>query len=235
MCGSSSSEKQLGAQEQSFSSTLQSNYAKNFGAQSADLSALNNIFTPIAEAGPDQQGFGPQELAAMNTTAGEGVGQNYAKATQSLNAGLAARGGGNEVLPSGAETQLKAGLASAGANQMSQEQLGITKANYDQGRANFGNATAGLNALAEEYNPNQIASSANNANQSAFGEADKINQQNNQWQSDIAGLATGGIKAGLGFLTGGISNVLSGGSQAGSTTGGGAEQFFSGGVDALKG
>lgn len=227
MCGSSSSEKALGASEQSFSNSLQANYAQNFGAQSAELSNLNNIFTPIAQAGPDQQGYGPQQLAALNTQAGEGVGQNYQKAQQSLNTSLAAQGGGNEALPSGAANQLKAGLASAGANQMSQEQLGITNANYNQGRANFGNATAGLDALAQAYNPTGIANSANQSNSSAFGEADKINQENNQWESDVAGLATGGIKAGLGFLSGGLSNL----DTTGSSTG--AEQvgnFFSGGL-----
>jgi N-acetyl-beta-hexosaminidase len=214
MCGPSNQQKQIGAQEQSFTNTLQSNYNQYFGNQSETLSKLNNIFTPIAEAGPDQQGFGPQELAALNTSAGEGVGQNYAKATQALNTNLSARGGGNEFLPSGAQDQLKAALASAGANQMSQEQLGITKANYDQGRANFGNATAGLNALAQEYNPNAIAGQTTDASKNAFGDATEIQQMQNQKESAIAGgiasLAMGAATFGAGALTngGGFSGGL---------------------------
>jgi hypothetical protein len=201
---------------------LQSNYAQNFGAQSAALQSLNNIFTPIAEAGPDQQGFGSHELTALNTAAGENVGQNYAKAERSLNTSLAARGGGNEFLPSGAKDQLHTALGAAAANQMSEDQLAITKANYDQGRANFGNATAGLNALAQEYNPNPIANSASSSNEAAFGEATKIQDMQNQKEGAIAGgiaglamsAATFGAGAlGGGGLKGGLSALSSGGSS----------------------
>jgi hypothetical protein len=219
MCGPSSQEQALAGQEASFSSLLSANYAQNFGAQSQILSNLTNLFTPIAEAGPDQQGFGANQLAALNTEAGEGVGQNYAKASQALNTSLGARGGGNEFLPTGADASLKGELAASAANQMSSEQLGITNANYTQGRQNWSQATAGLNALAGEYNPGQIAGEANTANQSAFGEANQIQTMQNQKESAIAGGITslamdaatfgagamggGGLEGGLTALSGG--------------------------------
>jgi hypothetical protein len=193
---------------------------------------LNNLFTPIAEAGPNQQGFSGPELAALNTQVGEGVGQNYAKASQALNTQLSAQGGGNEYLPSGASAALKSNLASAAANQQSQEQLGVTEANYAQGRQNWQQATGGLNALAQEYNPTAIAGATNTASQNAFGQASQIQQMKNQEESEIAG---GIMSLGTGFLTGGLSNLASGGAQAGSETGGGLEQFFSGGLSSLAG
>lgn len=232
MCGPSQQQEALAGQETAFSNLLQSNYNTNFGAQSAELQKLNNTFTPIAQAGPDQQGFGPQELAALNTQAGEGIAANYAKAQQSLNTNLSAQGGGNEFLPTGAESQLKSSLATAGANELSNAQIGITEANYNQGRTNYNNATAGLQALQADYAPNQIASETTNANQGAFGEQTKIQDMKNQEVASIAGGITGLATP---FLTGGLSNLASGGAQAGSETGGGFEQFMSGGLSGLQG
>lgn len=221
MCGPSGSEEAIAGQGASLSKTLASNYSENFGKQSSILQNLTNMFTPIAEAGPDQQGFGANELAALNTQAGEGVGANYAKASRSLNNTLSARGGGNEFLPTGSRAALQGSLASAGANQLSSEQLGITRANYAQGRQNWGQATAGLNALAGEYNPTAYGGLATSANQNAFGEAKQINQEKNQKWADIAG----GISALAGPLMGGLGNLdMQGTSSAGEQVG----NFFGG-------
>jgi hypothetical protein len=201
---------------------LQANYSQNFGAQSAALQNLNNIFTPIAEAGPNQQGFNAQQLAAYNTQIGEGVGQNYAKASQALNTQLASQGGGNEFLPSGAAGALKSNLATAAANQQSQEQLAVTQANYATGRQNWQQATAGLNALVGEYNPNAIAGQATGATQGAFQDQTKVQDMKNQEVASIVGgitgLATGGLMGGLGNLD------TTGSSSAGEQVG----NFFSG-------
>lgn len=213
MCGPSHEQKQLAASESDFATTLKGNYAKNFAAQSDILQSLTRMFTPIAQAGPDQQGFGPQELAALNTQAGEGVGRNYGKAAQSLNTVLDSRGGGNEILPTGADAALRGSLASSAASELSQEELGITRANYAQGRSNWSQATAGLNALAGEYNPNAIAGEATGANQSAFSEATKIQEMQNQKEQAIAGgitsLAMGAATFGMGAASGGFSGGLS--------------------------
>lgn len=203
MCGASDQQKQLESQTQSFATMLNSNYAANYGAQSSILKNIGNILTPIAQAGPDQQGFGANELAALNTRAGEGVGANYAKASQSLNNALAAQGGGNEALPTGASATLKGQLASAGANALSQQQTGITEANYEQGRQNWSNATAGLNALSQDYNPNQVASAASGAGSSAYGEAEQNAMQGYQQFDQIAsGIGSLASAASAGATTG---------------------------------
>src|SRR5260370_41312260 len=99
MCGPAPQDQRLAAQQTSLATTLAGNYNQYFANQSAVLGSLNSMLTPIAQAGPDQQGYGPRELAALNTATGEGIGADYAKASQALNTTLAARGGGNEFLP----------------------------------------------------------------------------------------------------------------------------------------
>ena len=77
---------------------------------------------------------------------------------------------------------------------------------------------------------------ANNANQQAFGEANEINQEENQEQSDIAGgiasLATAGATFGLGAagfgggpggITGGLSSLF--GMSPPSKSGGGSSDM----------
>jgi hypothetical protein len=217
-------------QQASLASTLQANYNQYFANQSEVLGRLNNIFTPIAQAGPDQQGFGAQELAALNTGAMEGVGANYTKASQALNTTLASRGGGNEFLPNGAKAALKATLASSAANEMSRQQQKITEANYAQGRKNFEEATAGLDSLAKVYSPTAIAEGAQEGFKSSFAMADKIQQERNQKQASIAGGITAlGLDAAT-FGAGGLANL-----GTGESFGEGLGDFFKGGLSALGG
>lgn len=230
MCGPSSQAGPLAAQTTSLATTLAGNYNQYFANQSAVLGNLNAMLTPIAQAGPDQQGFGPRELAALQTQTGEGIGANYAKATQALNTQLAARGGGNEYLPTGAGAALRGTLASAAANELSQANIGITEANYGQGRQNWREATAGLNALAQEYNPNPAASGAQSGFGSAFGMYDKIQQEKNQKEAAIAGGITSLATGALTFGMGGLANL-----GAGEGFGEGVGDFFKGGLSALSG
>lgn len=229
MCGPSGQEEAIAGQQQSLGTTLAANYNQQFAAQSGVLSNLNNMLTPIAEAGPDQQGFGANELAALNTQSGEGVGQNYAKASQALNNNLAARGGGNEVLPSGAQAALKGSLAASAANQQSQQQLAITNANYSTGRQNWQQATQGLQTLASQYNPTGFAGQANSGLGSAFSDANQVQNMKNQEQSEIAGgIASVAMDAAT-FGAGGIAGL--GASPAGASQPG---AFLGGGLSALS-
>jgi hypothetical protein len=215
MCGPSGQEEQIAGQQSSLASTLQSNYNQQFANQSQVLSNLNNLYTPIAEAGPDQQGFGGQELAAINTQEGQGVGTNYAHASQALNNTLASQGGGNEFLPNGAQAELKGSLATSAANQLSSEQLQTTQANYAQGRQNYNQATAGLQTLASQYNPTGFASGANDAFKQSFTDANQIQTQKNQEQQAIASGIAGIAMEGAGGIGGGLSAL--GASPAGAS------------------
>jgi hypothetical protein len=220
----------IAGQGQSFASLLQGNYAERFGAQSEILKNINQTLSPIMQAGPDTQGFGAQELAALKTAATEGVGRNYAKATAALNNQLAVRGGGAGDVTSGAEGQLKEELASSAAQKQSDADLAITAGNYAQGRRNWQEATAGLSALAREYDPSAFSGQAIDANKNAFGEATQVQNMRNQKEAEIAGgiasLAMGAATFGMGGMAG-----LEG--TGGEGFWGKTGDFLKGGVDAL--
>ena len=203
MCGPSSQEEQLAGSESSFMQTLQSNYATNFAEQQNVLANLNQTLSPIVAAGPNQQGFSPSELDALNTQAIDTTGQNYKQAAVALNDETAGRNDSGNLPQSGVDQQLQEGLASSAAGQLSGEELGITQQNYATGRSNFQNAVGGEEALAGQYNPVSTGGLANNAGATAFGEENTINQQANSEEADIASAVPAGARA----LSAGISAV----------------------------
>jgi hypothetical protein len=217
MCGPSSQQSQLANQESTFMANLQSNYNTNFANQAGILSGINSVLSPILAKGPSQTGFSEAENNALNTQAINSTGAATQNAEAAVGGQLAGRGD-DSGLESGVDQQIKAGVASKGAGELANEELGITEANYAAGRQNFNTALAGEESTAGLLNPNAIAESANEANKNAFGEETEINQEQNQEESDIAG----GI-AGLGM------DVATFG--AGAAGGGG----LSGGLKALAG
>jgi hypothetical protein len=217
-CGPSSQEKYLMNQEMQFSRVLQDAYSKQFANQQAMLSQINNVIDPILAAGPSQQGFSPEYLATLNTQAINTTGANYANAARAVGGQMAGRGS-DSGLESGVEQQIKGALAGESAGQLSNEELGITKANYETGRQNFENAVGTSLNLSAQENPLGYAGAATGANQTAFGEADTINQQ----ESAAAG---GLLSAGLSLATGipGMVNAFKG-------PGGGSSPGSAGGIN----
>jgi hypothetical protein len=229
LCGPSSQEKALAASEQSFSQLLQQNYQTQFANQQGVLDTLNHTLSPIVSAGPNQQGFSPQELASMETTAINTTAGNYANAARALatniagqtRTGTGAAGAGGTGLETGIQQQEQAQLASNAAGALSNEQLGIVNANYATGRQNFQNATGGLETLSGQYNPLGYAGAGTTAGSTAFNEAGAINQQSQAGLKELAGLATGGLD----ILSGGLGNLdTTGGSSFGEQVG----NFFTG-------
>ena len=208
MCGPTGQEQQEANQSQAYATTVQNNYKTLFGEQQGVMSNLNNIFTPIAEAGPSQTGFSGGELAALNTQALDTTGANYANAARALGGQLAGRS--TAAGETGPTMALKSQLASSAAGQLSNEQLGITQANYAQGNQNWKEATGGLQALNNSYQSVAAGNSGTQANQAAFGEADEIAQQEAQEDQAIAGGITSVAEAGL---TGGASLAAGGGAS----------------------
>jgi len=200
MCGPTSSEKLLEGQSQSFSSMLQGNYSTLFGNQLDVLGAINKSLSPILAAGPNQQGFSAQELAALNTQAINSAGAAARNASQAVgNFGAGQGAGGSTGIVSGVQKQLQSSVASSSANQLATTQDQITQANYNQGSANYWRAQGGMEQLAQGYSPNAAASAGIESNKNAFGEASTIQQQQQQEDQMIAGgitsLATGAIGA----------------------------------------
>lgn len=185
------------------------------------LNHLNATLNPIVEAGPNQTGFSAPEEAALNTQAIDSTAGNYANAERKIQTDTAGRNDSGNLPQSGVDQTLEAGVASSAAQQLSNEELGITESNYATGRSNFNNAVGEEEGVSGQFNPVPYAGAANTANSTAFSEADTIQQQQNQEESDIAGgvssLATGAI--------GGFGNLdTTGGSSFGEQVG----NFFGG-------
>src|SRR5579863_8468066 len=171
MCGPSSQENQLQQQSQSFASMLQGNYSTLFGNQLDVLNNINKSLSPILAAGPSQQGFSAQELAALNTQAINSAGAASRNAQQAVGNFTAGRGGGGGTgILSGVDAQLKSAVASSSENQLATAQNNITQANYNQGNANYWRAEGGMDQLAAGYSPNAAANAGIEANKTSFGE-----------------------------------------------------------------
>lgn len=202
--GPSSAEKTAQSQEAGFTNELMQDFGQRYAQEGNILSGLTNVLTPIEEAGPNQRGFSAAEEAAMNTSAIDTTGGNYAnavRATQNNGAGKTVAG----APESGVTQAITAGLGSAAAGQLSTEENQIVQADYATGRSNFNNAVSGLGGVASAENPNGLAGEANTANKNSFGEADTINTQQNQADEAILGTAETAITGGAGLASAGIS------------------------------
>jgi hypothetical protein len=199
MCGGASSDQtQINQEQMDFYKNLNTQYTQVFGQDQAITGALTSAFTPILNAGPTQAGFSLPETTALNTEATENVAQNYAAAQKATAQILAARGGGNTLLPSSVDANLLAQNTNLAAQQRSQAQNQITTDSYNQGRQNWLTAANVLGSTAGLLNPTGYAAAATNSGSAAADEANKITSQNNSvWNSvigslgNVAGLAAG--------------------------------------------
>jgi hypothetical protein len=214
--GPSGAQKNLSTESGNFYSELHNAYVQDFSQYSSILSNLHSAWTPILNGGINQQGFSPSELAALNSGAINSTAANYKSASAAIDEQLAARGGGNSFLPSGATAQIDASIATKAAQQLSAEQNQITQANYATGRQNFKDAAGALTHVATEYNPNATAGVAVGAGDSAFKQATQIYQENvanNAWKGQ---LINAGIGVAADFATGGLSGIFSAATKKGS-------------------
>jgi hypothetical protein len=212
MCGPSQQEKDISASQQQMYQTLTQGYQTTFGQQQQITGALTQMFLPILQAGPSQAGFSSQYENALRTQADTGVATDYAQAQKATANILAARGGGNTLLPDSTAANILAGNANAAAQTRANQQLGITQANYAQGYQNWQAATSALSNTANLINPLGYAGQSTSAGQAASTTAQAMaNQTNSVWNAAIGAL--GGIGgAALGNPTGLLSMFKGGGS-----------------------
>ena len=187
MCGASQQQKQIEASQQAFYDTLTSEYRTTFGENQAILKTLTGSLEPILQAGINQQGFSPEELANLNEIAVNQTGQNYANAKAAVSNQQAAEGGGNAFIPSGAKQELQSQLATSAAQQESANEQQIQSSNYATGRQNYLAALSGLQGVSGLYNPTGLAGAATGAGSAAAQTADQITQANNSWMSLVSG------------------------------------------------
>jgi len=188
MCGPSSDEKSLQASSQAFANQLQGNYAKLFAGQGGVLDVLNKTLSPTLAAGPSQNGFSGAERSALETKAINAAGGANTAAQQAARTYGAGQGGGaGSGLTTGITKQIQSQIGSGAANALAGQEGNIALADEEQGNRNYNTALGGMQALAQDYNPNGAQSGAIGENQNAFGQASQITQENNQMGQDIAG------------------------------------------------
>lgn len=196
---------------------------QRFGEQSGIFDQLTKANQAIYASGPDQQGFGPQERAALNTVSDQRVADNYQMAKAATGNALASVGGGNTFLPSSVNAGLTAANAQAAAGMRSGLQNQNTLANYEQGRSNWLNAGAALSGVAGMEDPTKYGSQALAANDNYFSQATQIFNQNQQAKSQMWG-AIGGLAGSFlgpigGALGSKLGGMIGGGSMAGQPLG----------------
>jgi hypothetical protein len=195
MCGANQQQKDITDEQQQFYNQLTQQYATVFGQNQAITGALTSAFTPILQAGPSQTGFSPAEETALRTQNTEGVATNYAQAQKATAQILAARGGGNTLLPSSVSSNLLAQNANQAAAQRAAGENTITQANYAQGYQNWNTAANVLGSTAGLLNPTGYSGQATGAGSAASTSAAAIAAASNSpWNAAFGAL---GSAAGL--------------------------------------
>jgi hypothetical protein len=197
MCGPTSAQTSALNQQTSLQATLQQEAETTYGEDQGILSQLKATYEPIVAAGPNQEGYSPEELAALNTQSTEGTAQNYAEASRAVGESQAAQGGGNAPgITSGVNAQQNEQLAASAAQEQSKEQTGITTADYQQGYKEFQDATGALLGTSGQLNPLGYSGQDQTAITGESNEANTLAAQQSSWVAPVLG-AAGAIGGGF--------------------------------------
>lgn len=222
-------QQSMGA-EQNLANMMQSDFQQQYQNQQGVLSSLRSSFAPTLAAGPSQMGYSPQLTAALNTQAINATGAASRNAQQFAATNSPAFQG-NTGLESGVQQQIRGSIASAQAQNLANEQIGVTEASAKQGNENYWKAASGMSALGSQYDPSNMGKLAQGANETVYGQQ---HSQDLTRQKFASGIVNMGVGIGMDALTGGIAGggmgalkgVLSGVQKfgpGGSGSGGGSD------------
>lgn len=188
MCASSGQNQLASEQLQAYTQAQQMT-AEEYVGQQAIYAPMQAQFQSIFDMGPNQQGFSPQETATLDAQAVEGTAENYEQAATAVNEQTAAEGGGNNPLPSGAQTQLKEEVAESAAQNESQQETQIQEADYNQGLQDWQNAGEGLETIASGENPLGYEQAETGSGSAAGTTENQIAEEDNSWINAALGSA----------------------------------------------
>ena len=198
MCGSNEDQQQTYDEQQNFYKMLTNQYSTIFGQQQGIVSALTQQYLPILQAGPTQTGYSDALDTSLRTQNTAQVASDYAAAQRSTMQALAARGGGNTLLPSSVDANLFAQNANKAAAARAAGEQSITQQNYQLGYQNWNTAANVLGSTASLINPTSYSGQATSAGKEAASSAYNIAQASNSpWNAAFGALgAVGGAYAG---------------------------------------
>lgn len=203
-CGVPAGQQALAASQTNFYNQMTAQSTAEFAQATAISQQLQQEFSPIFAAGPNQYGFSTAEDTALRTQSTETMAAAARDATAASRTQMAGEGGGNEYTPQGANRAVTAGINVSAAEQAANEKLGITQAGYQQGLQNFEVAAQGLETA---MNPYAAATSTAGATTSAGSAANStytdIASESSSWMNLVsaglgaaATLGSAGIKKG---------------------------------------
>jgi hypothetical protein len=190
-CGPSAAQSAATTADANFSKTLNASYNEVFSENQGLMQNLTSGLTGIINAGPNQQGFSPEELAAQNSQAINAAAAGNQKVQQEI--GLnAAKGTANPGVESGVTQAERSSAATGVDTNLSNTEANITNANYTTGRQNYWSAVGAQEAAPGAFeNPsNQTASTVTGSNEAA-------GQQANATAADSTGNELLGLGEGL--------------------------------------
>lgn len=203
MCGPTAAQTNLTNEETQAYQTAQQMTAQQYANQQAIYAPMSAQFQSIFAKGPNQKGFSTEEEQDLNAQAVEGTAENYNQAAKATNEQLAARGGGTNPLPSGADAELKQEVALSAAQEESRQESQIQSADYQQGQSEWAAAGGGLQAIAAGENPLGYESAETGSAGVANTEANTIASEDDSWVNAAIG-AVGTV--GGGWAQGGFKH-----------------------------
>jgi hypothetical protein len=183
--------KQSEASQAAFNTSLMNIFQAQYGKQSAITDYLTQKMQPLINKGGE--GYSPEALAAMRTSATDTLSNQFQGAQRAVNA-TEQRG-----LPSGVNAQVSGSMQAQEAEAQAQAQLGITQQNEQLKQQNYWNSINVLNGQAATLNPLGYAGSATSGSGAVAGLSNAFTNSN---QSQLLG-ALGGIAGGAGSAFGG--------------------------------
>lgn len=193
-----------------FTSTLMGEQNAAWGTNQAATQTLMAAWAPVLQSGQIPYGYSPALDTALRTDI---VNQGSQATTNAINAQLLREqqeAGGAQVLPTGANAQVEAVTEALGQQKTAEALTQEREAGFNQGITNLEGATKGIAGAAELESPTGIASAANSAGSELLaGATEQYKENQNSLLKQVLGGVIGGAES---FLTGGMSNILSGGS-----------------------
>jgi hypothetical protein len=172
--------------------------SQQYANQQAIFGPLVQQFQSIYAKGPGQEGFSDEETADLNAQVEEGTAENYGNAARAVGETTAARGGGTNPLPSGADSAIQGNIATSAAQEESREESQVESADYSQGYSEWQNAGAGLQSIAAGENPLGYEEGETSSGSAAGTTASQIASEDDSWLNatigavgSAAGMASG--------------------------------------------
>jgi|SRR5215831_1576226 len=182
-----------------FFDTLMAQQQQAFGGNQAALQSLQSAWQPVLQTGAVPYGYSKGLDQLLSSKAIQEGAAATANAQSAAELKAKQESGGANVLPTGAQEQIRADIAAKGAQSTAQALTGIKEAGFKQGLSNLEGATQAELGIAGGENETGLAEGATGAGALA------LNAGQAQWQENQASSPLSLTKGILGAIGQGAS------------------------------